>query len=209
MKKKYFVVLIAVCSLFSSNAQVKVRAHQIFGLDFYQWFRNPYCTDCENTSESSSGSVFSSPLGIRVIVGENNFSIGAEAAVNIGLFNLDLNGYKGLAAMSFPLLLKANFNGLSGLSKNKLIGFSIGGGIQYSKTELFGLTKKYKDLDRSFFPTYVGEIGVGGGVSGSSVVWNTRVGIGKNHAFVFNTGLVFYINYFKQKTKPSQPQLKS
>jgi hypothetical protein len=163
----------------------------------------------KNTSESSSGSVFSSPLGIRVIVGENNFSIGAEAAVNIGLFNLDLNGYKGLGAMSFPLLLKANFNGLSGLSKNKLIGFSIGGGIQYSKTELFGLTQKYKDLDRSFFPTYVGEIGIGGGVSGSSVVWNTRVGIGKNHAFVFNTGLVFYINYFKQKTKPSQPQLKS
>jgi hypothetical protein len=64
-------------------------------------------------------------------------------------------------------------------------------------------------LDRSFFPTYVGEIGIGGGVSGSSVVWNTRVGIGKNHAFVFNTGLVFYINYFKQKTKQSQPQLKS
>ena len=111
--------------------------------------------------------------------------------------------------MSFPLLLKANFNGLSGLSKNKLIGFSIGGGIQYSKTELFGLSKKYQELDRSFFPTYVGEIGIGGGVSGSSVVWNTRVGIGKNHAFVFNTGLVFYINYFKQKTKQSQPQLKS
>jgi hypothetical protein len=209
MEKKYFIVLIVICSFYSTNAQVKVRGHQIFGLDFYQWFRNPYCSDCKNTNESSSGSVFSSPLGVRVIVGENNFSIGAEAAVNIGLFNLDLNGYKGLGAMSFPLLLKANFNGLSGLSKNKLIGFSIGGGIQYSKTELFGLSKKYQELDRSFFPTYVGEIGIGGGVSGSSVVWNTRVGIGKNHAFVFNTGLVFYINYFKQKTKQSQPQLKS
>ena len=47
-------------------------------------------------------------------------------------------------------------------------GFSIGGGIQYFKTELFGLKDTYKELGvvRELQRVYVGQIGYGFGLSG-------------------------------------------
>ena len=40
-------------------------------------------------------------------------------------------------------MAKLNFNGLSGLDREGRLGFSVGGGIQYSKTELYGLDDSY------------------------------------------------------------------
>lgn len=203
MKKIYLLFCFTLFATLSI-AQIKIKPQLVYGLDLYQWYRNPYCSTCVNKEASSSGtSLISTPIGARVIIGKNNFSIATELGANFGWFTLDINQYKGVGSLAFPAMVKANFGALSGFSKNKLLGYSIGGGIQYSKTELYGLTKKYDHLERKFFPTYIGEIGFGGGISGMQVSWNTKIGIGPNHGMVIQNSIQFYMNFKKDKKSDS------
>ncbi|MBT8229339.1 MAG: hypothetical protein KJO50_03705, partial [Bacteroidia bacterium] len=56
----------------------------------------------------------------------------------------------------------------SGLNKEGRFGFSIGGGIQFNKTEIYYQTNDFKEKggERSFFKTYVIQAGYGFGISG-------------------------------------------
>ena len=98
-----------------SMAQIKIKPQLVYGLDLYQWYRNPYCSTCVNKEASSSGtSLISTPIGARVIIGKNNFSIATELGANFGWFTLDINQYKGVGSLAFPAMVKANFGALSG-----------------------------------------------------------------------------------------------
>jgi hypothetical protein len=162
----------------------------IIGFDFYQKYRNPQESKINDDSRSSGNVILAIPIGYSLAIGKNNVSFSAEASANIAPLAFDAGQYKGLGALS--------------------LGYSIGGGIQFNRTELFGLTKKYNVLERNFFPTYVGELGVGGGVSGLNVILYFRVGAAAQDAFSFNSGLIFNVDLYKTKTKvPKKPKLSS
>lgn len=203
MKFQWLPILLTLV-YHSASSQISSKCQLITGMDLYQWYKNPKCNEAAATRSSSSGtSILAFPLGARFITGVNNFSLSFEASANIGLFSVDINEFKGVGSLAFPLIIKFNQGGLSGFSKNKLLGYSIGGGIQYSRTELFGLTSSFNYLTRDFFPTYVGEISIGGGVNGASVVFNNRIGIGPKNSFTLNSGIIIYMNFHKNMKNKS------
>lgn len=151
---RYLKILIAFLCLGtgSIHAQLKFKTQFYTGFDLYNWYKNPRSSARECEAGLSSGSALSSvPIGTRLLVGKDNFSISAEAGADLQFFALDVNHFKGLGAVAFPLLLKMNFGAVSGFSKTKLVGWSLGGGIQYQKTELFYLPRIIKILKERFF----------------------------------------------------------
>lgn len=194
-------LLIIISLLFWLPLYGQFTHKMIIGFDLYQKYRNPVDQKVNDDSRSAGNVILAIPIGYSLFIGKNNFSISTEASANIAPLAFDAGQYKGLGALSFPLLAKLNFGALSGFSENKLLGYSIGGGIQFNRTELFGLTNKYNFLERNYFPTYVGEVGIGGGVSGLNVILYFRVGTAAHKAFSFNSGLIFNVDLFKPKSK--------
>ncbi|NOT36676.1 MAG: hypothetical protein HOP11_04810 [Saprospiraceae bacterium] len=168
----------------------------IIGCDLYQWYRNPQ----NNSSElgGSSGGIFPLVLGTEFMAGKGNYSFGIQTNANLGIFNFDTD-YKGLGAVAFPFIAKVNYGCLSGFS-SKMIGFSVGGGIQYQRTELFGLSSKFDQYEREFFPTYIGQIEIAGGLGGLNISYYLRMGLNQElkEAFSFNSGVLFSLNYYKR-----------
>ncbi len=168
------------------------------GLDFYQSYSNP-----KNSMHSfgrSAGSILPLFLGVQGQIGHGDYGLGLEAQINFAPLALDVNEFKGLGALSFPLMIKFNAGSLSGFSK-KLKGFGIGGGIQYNRTELFGTTAKYKSLGRDFFKTYLVEFNAGAGLSGLKAVFYIRYGFNSEQASSFNTGILLNIDFRKKNEK--------
>ena len=66
------------------------------------------------------------------------------------------------------MMAKLNFNGLSGMDKEGRQGWYIGGGLQYFRTELYGLSDSAKSagVERAMYPSYIGQFGYGFGLSG-------------------------------------------
>lgn len=179
---------------FSLHAGAQVGLGMVMGTDFYQHYVNPEMPDVD--AKRSVGAAMSSLfLGPKLWMGGNNFSFSVEAHANIAPLAFDVNQYKGLGAVAFPILGKFNFGAASGFNEDKLIGWSLGGGIQYNKTELFGLTKDYADLEREFFPTYVGETTVNIGIAGFDVALYLRLGFAENKASTVNTGFALNFNF--------------
>ena len=60
------------------------------------------------------------------------------------------------------MMARLNFGGLSGFIPNseKKSGFSIGGGIQYTRAPLLAVPRRYEGAI-SFYPMYIGELGFG------------------------------------------------
>lgn len=162
---------------------VKVSSAQMgYGLtvtnDLYHRLVNP---EVEGVSASRSAGSFLLNLGVgpKIWIGGPKFSFSLEAQANIGFFGLSTGDYKGLGTATFPILGKFNFKGLSTFDREGKTGFSIGGGVQYSRTELFGVTKKFADqgVSRTMFPTYIVQAGYGFGISGFTIQAFLRYGM--------------------------------
>ncbi len=192
------LLLVLLLSVHSATAQFGI------GLTFSNDLYNVYSNEEDNLAHRKNGSVLLNPaLGPKIWIGGENFSISAEAQANIGLLGLAIKDYKGLGSASFPMMAKLNFGGLSGMNKNMKLGFSVGGGIQYSKTELYGLQQEYVDLGvvRDFYKTYNGQLGVGIGMSGFTAHLFTRYGYNPDleGARNLHVGLQFDFNFIKLK----------
>jgi hypothetical protein len=163
MKKLILLTLFVVATL-------KIKAQFGYGFtvtnDIYQRYTNP--KDNSGEYRGSGSAILNFAVGPKIWIGGQNVSVSLEAQAGIGLLSLAVNDYKGLGAGYFPILAKLNFNGLSGMDKEGRQGWYIGGGLQYFKTELYGLSKKAKNLgvQRDFYPTYISQIGYGFGLSG-------------------------------------------
>ncbi len=195
--RKIITSLALILSVYSIQGQIGYGLTA--NIEPYQRYNNPE----DGLAGTSAGNLFLNfGLGPKIWVGGNNFSIAFEAVANIGLFGLDLNDFKGLGMASFPLMAHLNFGGTSGLDKEGKFGFTIGGGIQYNKTELFFQSGGSKELgvERDLFPTYIGEVGYGFGMSG--FVLNPYIRFGyhpDNSANSFNLGVRFDFNFRKLK----------
>jgi hypothetical protein len=164
MQKIIFTILLTSFCILHMNAQ--------FGYgftvtnDIYQRHTNP--KDNSGQYRGSGSAVLNFAAGPKIWIGSQDVSISLEAQAGIGLLSLAVVDFKGLGAAYFPIMAKLNFKGLSGLDKEGRQGWYIGGGIQYSRTELYGLSNKAEraGVDRSLFPSYIGQFGYGFGLSG-------------------------------------------
>jgi len=187
--------------LFLTLTAVTVQAQIGFGLtsggDLYQRYTNPKDATDSTGALRSSGNVFTNmSVGPKIWIGSRRFSVSFETQVNIGLTAFSIREYKGLGAVSFPIMAHLNFKGLSGFNKNSFgTGYAIGGGIQYNRTELYGVTSKFDGIQRKLFPTYVAEVKVGGGGQGILFDMYIRYGLGLDENYELNGANSFNIGF--------------
>lgn len=162
--------------------------------DLYQRFVNPE----DGISDPSAGSaVLNLGAGPKIWVGGTDFSVSFESQAHIGVLGFSRSENKGLGMLSVPVLVRFNFNGLSCLSRRGRLGLTLGGGIQYNKTELYGLKEEFANqgVTRDFFRTYVIQAGYGFGVSGFSVHGIVRYGWDpESNANTLNIGVQYDFN---------------
>jgi len=181
----------------------------IGGIDLYQRYVNPK----DDIAYPASGNAMLNLIyGTKVWLGTENISLSLEGQVNLGVTSFALKDFKGMGAVAFPLMAKINYRGLSMFLPGYAKGFSIGGGIQYTKTELiFSKTYRDKGVSRSMFKTYVIEMNMGVGSFGSAGYFYVRYGFNKDtEASVFNIGILYNINktYVKQHKDYIKPRNK-
>ena len=173
--------------------------------DLYHYYQNP--DDDLDESTSAGSAMLNLGVGPKIWMGTNDFSLSFEAQATIGLLGLSVRDYKGLGTTSFPIMAKFNFGGLSALDKEGKFGWSIGAGIQYSKTELYYLSDSFEEKggQRELFKTYIGQVGYGFGMSGFSAHGFIRFGYHPDSgARTFNVGVQYDFNIpkLKQITDP-------
>lgn len=172
--------------------------------DAYTRFKNP---DTDPYYDASGSAILNLGVGPKIWIGGESFSFSAEAQATISPLALAVSDYKGLGMASFPVIGKFNFNGASALNKEGDLGFSIGGGIQWTRTELFGLTGEFESngTERSLSKVYVGVLGYGFGISGFVGQVVAKYGMHPDtKANVFGLGLQFDFNVPKLR-KISDP----
>lgn len=162
--------------LFLSNA---ASAQFGYGLtvsnDLYHRYSNP---SDDISSRSAGSAILNLGIGPKIWVGGQSMSLSVEAQAVFGIFGLSVRDYKGLGTFAFPVMAKLNFNGLSGLDKEGKMGWHIGGGIQYNRTEFYGLSSSAQEdgIMRPTYKTYVGQVGYGFGINGFGVAFFGRYG---------------------------------
>ena len=194
--------------LFSLLYVAVVTAQFGYGLtasnDIYHRYSNPK----DGIASPSAGSLLLNlAAGPKIWVGNSKFSVSGEAQASIGLLGLSLGDYKGLGTVSFPLMVKLNFKGLSTFDREGKMGYSIGGGIQYSKTELYKLSDEFatRGVDRSLFKTYIIQAGYGFGISGFGLQGYLRYGFNPDEkSNVMHIGIQYDFNrpMLKKITSP-------
>lgn len=165
--------------------------------DLYQRYVNPIVFDANNESRAAGNAILNLGIGPKLWFGGEDFSVSLEGQVVWGITTFSLDEYKGMGSASFPFMAKLNFGGLSGLNKEGKMGWSIGGGLAWTKTEAYGLSDDARaDLHvRDYFPTFMTQIGYGFGISGFSTHGFVRYGFDSdNEASTLNIGLQFDFN---------------
>lgn len=166
----------------------------VFGIDFYQHYdQGERATDVESTT---TGSIMANAiLGPKFWIGGDRFSVSVEAPINWGIFALDIDDYKGLGSLAIPLGAKCNFGAASGFNQSNILGWSMGGGVQYTRTELYYTENRFEDrIETGFIPTYYGELGLSFGVTGVDINLYTRYGLNGEKSRNLNIGLVLNVN---------------
>jgi hypothetical protein len=205
---KFMTLKISLLALFI--IPLKITAQFEFGytsgFDLYQRYKNPV----DDLAYPGAGNaILSLNAGPKLWIGSPKISLSLEAQANLGLLTLSLKDYKGLGSVSFPMLAKLNFNALSGMTKDFGAGWAVGGGIAYTRTELFYLSEKYKDLgvNRTFYPTYIAEINFGGGGYANIGYFYVRYGYHfDTKASVLNIGIMSDKVFSSQRRGGAQPQ---
>lgn len=199
--KGTIVALIIMCS-----AQVYAQFGYGASLrtDLYQRYANP--TD-DIEARSAGSAIINIGVLPKIWLGGEKFSISGEGGINFSPFALSVSDFKGMGALSFPVMAKLNLGGLSNLNREGKFGFTIGGGLQWSKTEIFGLQNDAEEngVVRNRFKTYITEAGYGFGMSGFSLYGYVRYGWSNDtDANTFNFGVAYDFNIptLKELTNP-------
>lgn len=164
-------------------------------LDLYQRYSNP----SDNIASPSAGNVLLNiGVGPKIWIGGKKFSVSAESQALVGLTAFSISDYKGMGSLAFPIIGNLNFKGMSGFNREGTTGLSLGGGIQYNKTELYGLKSEFaeKGVTRDYFKTYVVQAGYGFGINGFGLQLFTRYGFNPDikSAKSLNIGFQFDFN---------------
>lgn len=189
-----FIVAVLL-GLFTNTLSAQVGYGFTLTNDLYHRYSNP---EDGIAGRSAGSAILNLGAGPKIWLGGQNVSLSLEAQACIGFLGLAIKDYKGLGTVSYPIMAKINFNGLSGLDREGRLGLSIGGGIQYSKTELYGLDDSFaeKGVERKLFKTYIAQAGYGFGISGFGLQGFARYGWNPdNKANSLNIGLQWDFNW--------------
>ncbi len=170
-------------------AKSQIRFSVNYGFDFYQHFTNPEVAG-DSTLPTAGNAITNIIIGPKFYLGFKDFSVSGEVQVNWGITALCYKEFKGVGALSLPFLAKLNFGGLSGLNENiSDFGVSIGGGVQYSMTEIYGLTSEFRNISkRDLFKVYVGELQIGYLAESGVASFYIRYGKDENNSSLFHIG---------------------
>lgn len=196
-----FVYTLIFYIIFTNNSIAQIGYGLTASYDFYQYFANP--KDDTGKSRTAGSAILNFGIGPKLWFGGEKFSFSVEGQASLGLLGLSAGDYKGLGLMSVPLMAKLNFGGLSSLDKEGSFGWSFGGGLQYSKTELYYLKDEFETLGgvRKWYKTYIGQVGYGFGMSGFSVAGYLRGGYNsETKACNANVGIQLEFNLNKMKS---------
>jgi hypothetical protein len=197
-------IIITLFCLFTMSAYTQVGIGGTITNDWYQRYNNP-----DGPGKDSAGSVLLNiGAGPKIWFGGENTSLSIEGTANLGIVGFSLNDSKGLGMLAIPVVARLNFQGLSCLSKEGRTGFTVGGGLQWNRTELYGISDEFEAQGgtREFFRTIVVEAGFGFGLSGFAGYGIARYGWDPNsQASNFSIGLQFDFNLpqLKQITDPA------
>lgn len=170
--------------------------------ELYSRYSNP---PDEVASASAGSALLNIGLGPKLWFGGRNMTFSPEVAVIFSPFALSTGDFKGLGAVSFPIIGKFQFLGMSNLNKDGKFGFAVGGGLQYTRTELFGLKESFeeKGVQRKYFKTYVVEADFGFGLSGFNLHGLVRYGFNTSidaNTMSIGIGYDFNVPYLKKAT---------
>ncbi len=177
MKEYLFFIILFVC--FSHYGYGQIGYGLTAKTELYSRYSNP---PDDISSPSAGSALLNIGLGPKLWFGIGDFAISPEAAVIFSPLALSSGEYKGLGALSFPIMVKMQFQGLSNFNRDGKFGFSIGGGVQYTRTELFGLKDELAEagVTRGYFKTYVVEADFGFGLSGFNLHGLIRYGFNRD-----------------------------
>lgn len=189
---KYSFIILSF--LLSNIGYSQVGAGFVGSLDLYQRYVNP---DDGISDPSHGNAMLNLSLGPKLWLGGKKMSFSVEGQANVGFTGFTLGENKGLGALSFPIVGSLNFNGLSGFDREGKLGLTIGGGVQYNKTEIFGLKEEFVDkgVTRDYFQTIIIQAGYGFGISGFNMLGLVRYGFNPDDtSSSLNIGLQFDLN---------------
>jgi hypothetical protein len=183
----------------ASKEKIKFGVGYTLSSDIYHRYTNPP----NNASTRNAGSaILNFGGGPKFWLGTSKVSLSIEGQAVLGVLGYSTKENKGLGTLGVPIMAKLNFKGLSAYEREGKLGFSIGGGIQYSHTELYGVTDEFKikGVKRSFFPTYIGQVGYGFGVNGFCMNGFARYGFHPDtDAKVWSIGIQWDFNKTSMK----------
>ena len=195
--KQFFILLICILALTSTQAQVGIG--WVLSNDLYNHYTNPN----DGISDPTHGNVLLNiGAGPKIWLGGKKVSVSIEGQANIGLTGFSLGENKGLGSLAIPILVNLNFLGTSTLDREGKTGFSIGAGNQFVKTELYGLRDEFvtQGVTRDYFQLFVVQAGYGFGVSGVIFQGFVRYGWDPNsEAQSWNIGLQYDFNYLMMR----------
>jgi opacity protein-like surface antigen len=162
--------------------------------ELYSRYKNP---PDQIASPSAGSALLNLGIGPKIWFGGDNISFSPEASVVFSPFALSTKDYKGLGALSFPIMAKLHFLGMSNFNRDGKFGFAVGGGIQYTRTELFGLNDSFAEqgVNRKYFKTYIVEADFGFGLSGFDLHGLLRYGFNMDsNANTWSLGIGYDFN---------------
>ena len=169
-----------------------------WGLTVKHDLYNRYANPSDGIASRSAGSaLLNFGLGPKVWIGSGDVSFSPEVSFMFSPLAFSTGNYKGLGAFSIPILAKLEFLGNSNVNHDGKFGFSIGGGLQYSKTELWYLKDSFEEdgVSRGMFRTYIIEADFGYGMSGFNLHLFVRYGwSGSTDANTLNIGMGYDFN---------------
>lgn len=127
----------------------------------YQRYQRPSTHDFAQIAgqKNSAGQVLNVLPSIRLGMMLNTwkrFDLTIEGGICYAPFSQDIDRYKGIGALSFPVLMSLQIHGDY---DDWLI--TIGGGVQFSRIEYAMNPKDFEGINNPYFMTYVGEISYG------------------------------------------------
>ena len=199
MKKLVWIIALLTLGGYSVSAQFA------YGFTMKTELYNRYANPSDDIASRSAGSALVNiGLGPKLWFGGKKFAVSPEATVVFSPLALSTGDFKGIGAVSFPLMVKLQFGGLSSFVDNRF-GFALGGGLQYTRTELFGLSNEFEELgvERNYFRTYIIEADFGFGTSGFTIHGLIRYGFNPDtdaNTISVGVGYDFNVPRLKERT---------
>lgn len=178
-----------------TKTKTKVYVGYAFFINYnlYSWYQKPSTIE---RPLSSSGQVLNilPGLGLNVWVGNvDQWIISIEGGIEYLPFALDIDHYKGLGALSIPLMAKVQFP----VAKQKSLWLMLhfGAGTQLLHSDIYARPDFYQNTANPFFTSIIGEFGIHISAVGyrkqhlREVEWFVRAGAAPFGTISFNTGL--------------------